>query len=80
VSRIPTDRKTMAYRDSKCYEKARERGQITFTLVEQDVTSTETICEWIKLNIWKAPPDKLAEALDAALEMVNSPLAKKTAD
>jgi len=67
------DRNAANYRDLKCAEKARDRGQATFTLVEQDVTSPETICFWIMRNIETAPDDKLVDALQAALVMRQSP-------
>jgi hypothetical protein len=57
------------YRDLKIAEKARSRGQATFTLVEQDITSPKTICFWILENIETAPEDKLVDALQGALLM-----------
>lgn len=63
------DRKGSNYRDIKIAEKARGRGQATFTLVEQDLTTPETICFWIMRNIETAPDDKLVDALQAALVM-----------
>lgn len=55
--------------DKECYEKALLRGQRTFTLVGQDLSSPGVICEWIKVNIETAPADKLFDALQAALVM-----------
>lgn len=60
-------------RDNNCYKKARRRGQLTFTLVEQDFTSPSVICEWIKQNIETCPAHKLVQALDEAIMMRNAP-------
>lgn len=62
-----------------CYEKAVSTGQKSFTLIEQDYSAPETICEWIKLNINAAPAEKLREALDIALGM-RSYVPRKTPD
>jgi hypothetical protein len=56
-------------KDCACFEKAKERGQHTFTLVAQDYTAPEAIIEWIKLNIETAPAEKLRCALEDALVM-----------
>lgn len=66
--------------DDLCARKARNRKQVTFTIVEQDKTAPETIAEWIKLNIRTAPPAKLYDALEAALVMRESKVEKKDAD
>lgn len=57
--------------DSVCYEKAKAKGERTFTLRAQDRTSPRVVVEWIKENIEneKCPPAKLHEALDAAIAM-----------
>jgi len=55
--------------DQNCYEKAKARGERTFTLVAQDLSAPATICEWIKLNIETATEEKLYLALEAAMEM-----------
>lgn len=65
--------------DTKCHAKAKTRGQRTFTLIEQDVTTVKTIAHWIYLNIETAPAPKLQEALDSCLKMREFP-AKKNAD
>jgi hypothetical protein len=66
--------------DTQCHARAKARGQATFTVVEQDITAPETICEWIKLNIHTAPLAKLQEALDSAHKMAHSEVFKKHAD
>lgn len=53
--------------DNVCMQKAKARRQMTFTVVEQDRTAPETVCEWIKLNCRTAPPAKLYEALEFVL-------------
>lgn len=65
--------------DAKCYEKAKARGDKTFTLVGQDRTSPTVICEWIKQNIETCPAEKLREALEDALAMRDLP-GRKSAD
>lgn len=55
--------------DTGIHAKAKQRGQISFTLVEQDRSSVETIAHWIYLNIHTAPPEKLKNALDICLQM-----------
>jgi hypothetical protein len=55
--------------DSNIHARAKQRHQRTFTLVEQDRTTVETIAHWIYLNIHTAPPEKLHSALDTCLEM-----------
>lgn len=54
-------------RDAGCFQKAQKRGQLTFTVVQQDKTSPQVICEWIKLNIETAPAAKLRDALESAI-------------
>jgi hypothetical protein len=69
------------YRESDhgCHERARARGQQTFTLVAQDPTAPAVIAEWIKHNIETAPEEKLRDALEEALIMRKHP-ARKPAD
>ena len=55
--------------DGTCFQKARARGDQTFTLVGQDRSSPKVICEWIKENIETAPEEKLVDALMDALAM-----------
>lgn len=55
--------------DNKCFEKATQRGQRTFTLVEQDRSSPRTIAFWILENIETCPDGKLFDALADALAM-----------
>jgi len=57
--------------DNECFRKAAARGDVTFTLVGQDVSSPKVICEWIKANIFTCPEDKLREALNRAIAMRN---------
>lgn len=66
-------------RDSQCHAKAKSRGQKTFTLVEQDVTTVETVAFWIMRNIHTAPEAKLRDALESCLAMRDFPN-KKQAD
>lgn len=56
-------------RDATCFAKAQQRGQHTFTLVAQDISSPRTVAYWILENIEKAPAEKLREALEDALIM-----------
>jgi len=65
--------------DSKCFNKARRRGQRTFTLVEQDRSSPRTIAFWILENIETCPAQKLFDALEDAVIMRNYPN-RKAAD
>ena len=69
----------MSVNDYKCFERARERGQNTFTLVAQDKSAARVICEWIKENIETCPPDKLRVALEDAIAMRDYPN-RKAAD
>lgn len=62
-----------------CYEKAKARGDETFTLVGQDLSSPRVICEWLKENIDKAPERKLREAFECALRMRTTRM-RKSAD
>lgn len=55
--------------DYHCHTKAVARGQQTFTLVEQDLSSPRTICFWIMENIETCSPEKLVDALLDAIAM-----------
>lgn len=55
--------------DDACHAKAKARGQRTFTLVEQDLSTVKTIAHWIYLNIETAPAEKLREALEDCITM-----------
>ncbi len=62
--------------DCKCFEKAKQRGEQTFTLVGQDLSSPAVVVEWIKQNIETAPAEKLRCALEDALLMRETPKQK----
>lgn len=67
--------------DNKCFEKARSRGQRTFTLVEQDVMAPIVIGEWIKQGIYTGVPrEKLHAAIDDACDMRDSMVGKRIPD
>jgi len=66
-------------RDYKCAERAKERDQQTFTLVEQDRSSPRTIAFWILENIETCPAAKLHDALEAAV-LMRSACNRKDAD
>jgi hypothetical protein len=83
ISEGPPDiqeRRGLMLADDKCHEKAKLRGQLTFTLVEQDPTAGETILEWIKLNWRTAPVPKLRDAFEKALAMAYPQVPQKNAD
>lgn len=65
--------------DTQCHARAKQRGQRTFTLVEQDASAVKTIAHWIYLNIETAPEEKLHEALNSCILMRDFPN-KKAAD
>jgi hypothetical protein len=65
--------------DAAVFARAQRRKQKTFTLVQQDRSAPSTICWWILQNIETAPPDKLREALEAAISYRDFPQ-RKTAD
>lgn len=67
-------------REPDCLAKAKERGQITFTLVEQDYSSPHIICCWIAANIETCPKEKLFEALDKAIRMRDTKVKRKDPD
>ena len=66
-------------RDTNVHAKAKQRGQRTFTVVEQDATAVKTIAHWIYLNIETAPAAKLHDALESCIAMREFPT-KKNAD
>ncbi len=78
---VPPEEETMpkSERDSRCFVRAVERGQHTFTLVAQDRSSPRTILFWMLENVESAPEEKLREALDDALIMRAFPT-RKAAD
>lgn len=55
--------------DTGCHARAKQRGQQTFTLVEQDRTSPRTILFWIGENFETASQEKLRDAFEMALRM-----------
>lgn len=57
--------------DTAIHARAKNRGQETFTLVEQDITAVQIIAYWIMLNINQAPEAKLRDALEKCLRMRN---------
>lgn len=67
-------------REPDCLVKAQSRGQLTFTLVEQDYSSPSVICEWIKINIETCPREKLFEALDKAIRIRDTKVPRKDPD
>lgn len=66
-------------KDSVVHARAKQRGQRTFTLVEQDRSAVECIAYWILQNIHTAPPEKLHDALQRCIDMRSFP-AQKNAD
>ncbi len=62
-------RKANQVQDGDCYTKAKARGQMTFSLVEQDMTAVQTIAFWILLNVNSAPEEKLRAAFDDMMVM-----------
>lgn len=67
-------------RDTQCHARAKARNERTFTLVEQDITTPEVICDWVTRNIRTAPLSKLQEALESAHAIAHSEVIKKYAD
>ena len=67
-------------RDMNCYEKAKQRGQRTFTVVEQDISAPKTILFWIMENWATATTSKLEDAFETAIGMRDSTVVKKKAD
>jgi hypothetical protein len=66
-------------RDCECFEKAKARGQHTFTLVAQDYSAPATVIFWILQNIATGSDEKLRCAFEDALEMRRHPR-RKSAD
>jgi len=65
----------MGYKkNDPCLTKAFDDERL-FILMTRDETAPTVVVEWIKLNLWAQPPEKLHEALDCAIEM-----AKRCAD
>ena len=68
-------------KDTQCHAKAKERGQRTFTLVEQDMSSVAVIAEWVKQNILNgSPAAKIHQAVDDAIAFRDSKITKKIPD
>jgi hypothetical protein len=65
--------------DDVCHAKAKQRGQMTFTLVGQDRSTPRAICFWILENIETCPDNKLRQALEDALAARATPN-RKNAD
>jgi len=55
--------------DQRCFAKAQQRGDETFTLVGQDRSTPKTICFWIMENIETCPAPKLIQALHDAIRI-----------
>jgi hypothetical protein len=53
----------------ECHKKAKQRNDLTFTLVGQDQSTPRTICFWIMENIETCPAGKLVNALTKAIAM-----------
>jgi hypothetical protein len=75
-----TKKEEQMMHDKTCHDKAVSRGQRTFTLVEQDVSTPRTILWWIMENFHTSPDDKLMDAFEDALAMKNSTVEKKQPD
>jgi hypothetical protein len=60
-------------RDIDCADRARKRGQQTFTIVAQDKSNAKVIAFWIAENIETSPEEKLRTALEIALQMRKNP-------
>jgi len=73
-------REVFRKQDRDCQIKATAKNLLTFTLIETDPTSPETILVWIGLNLHTAPIPKLRDAFEDALAMLTSSLPKKNAD
>ncbi len=67
-------------RDENCYTKAKSKGELTFTLREQDQTAPATIVDWIRRNWYTAPATLLYDAFMDALAMRESAVVKKHPD
>lgn len=82
---LPTNaeqRKRALEMDADCYQKARAKGEQTFTVREQDNSAPEVICFWIQRNIRTASKQKLVDALLDAIVMRDNDLGlpRKDAD
>jgi len=75
-----TNRDECRTRDYNCADKARNRNEMTFTVIERDPTSPLTILRWIELNWETAPREKLLAAFSSALNMRDSEVVKRAAD
>lgn len=59
----------MGYKNSDpCIKKAYDDERL-FVLMARDPVAPQVVIEWIKQSIGSQPPEKLHEALDAAIEM-----------
>jgi hypothetical protein len=58
-------------KDDRCLAKAYD-DEMLFVLMARDATAPEVVVEWIKQSIRTQPREKLMEALECALCMVNS--------
>lgn len=59
----------MGYKNSDpCIKKAYDEERL-FVLMARDPAAPQVVIEWIKQSIGSQPPEKLHEALDAAIEM-----------
>jgi len=66
--------------DWNCFNKARQRGLQTFTLIETDPSAPLVILQWIILNWHTSPIAKLRDAFEDALCMKASTKPKKNHD
>jgi len=64
--------------DDSCLNQA-EDNEFIFVLRGKDISSPLVVLEWIKLNFETAPKDKLKEAFNCALNMLET-VRRKTAD
>lgn len=60
-------------RDTGIHARAKARGEKTFTLIERDPTTVETIAYWILKNIQTASSEKLHNAIDVCVNMRDYP-------
>lgn len=77
--KLPGPMNDVQWDEVECVQKAKARGDLTFTLVGQDFSSPEVIAYWIMKNIMTCPRKKLVEALDKAIRMRGLPN-RKAAD
>jgi hypothetical protein len=63
--------------DATCYEKAKAKGEPTFTLRAQDMTAPQTILHWMSLNAETLTHTKLASAGAIAAVMRDWPHRKR---